>query len=286
MNKVKTFLIISRPLYWPIYIFIYIAGTISINSFTSIYALGLMFVTFPLGLIICGLNDISDRESDAQNSRKGGLEGHILKVNEIKSVIFAVMLISAAFIFTMLVLRFYYAAILVFLIALFSYLYSFRPFRFKSRPILDSLTLGVGLLLIYLFGKSLIINSFSNLIKIPQVIWLLILGAVILHSITTLWDVEIDKKLGDQTTGVFLGKRGTLGFASLILVFILFTAQSFPLSIQFYLLFSILITLAMLIKPNNKFIHIGTWLIIGGFIIMCLYLLIFDISFIQQALKV
>lgn len=286
MGKVKSLLLISRPIFWPSYIFLYVPAIINVESLTWIHFLGFIFITFPLGLITCGLNDIADRESDLQNKRKGGWEGHILSEKEVRPLILIIGITSSLFIFLFLFIGRFNTSAVIFLMVVLSYLYSFKPFRFKSKPFLDSLTLGVGLLLIYLFGKSLVIDNFIDLFRIPLVVWLIIFGAIALHSVSTLWDLETDRKLGDRTTGVFLGKRGTLAFAEIVLGFIFLRSLTFPFFIQFYLLSNIIVTLLMFIKPTEKLIHGGTWIMMVGFVLLCVYLLIFELSFVRQSLAV
>lgn len=284
MAKVKTLLLISRPLFWPTQIFVYLAGIIT-ASLSWIHILGLIFVTFPLGLIISGLNDIADRESDQLNKRKGDFEGYLLKPSEVRTVYIGVAGVSLLFMVWFLAIGLTYSALLIFLIIIATYLYSFKPIRLKGRPIFDSLTLGVGLLLVYLFGKSLNLNSFTAGPKIPLAVFLIIIGSVGLHALTTLWDKEIDQKMGDKTTGVFLGARGTAIFALLIFSLVLFMAKNYPPIILTYLILSIFVILVIFLKPASKLIHLGVWLIIGGFVVMSILLLLFDLNFVFQSLR-
>ncbi len=83
MKQLALLLKISRPIFWLGPACIYLAAIMTRGVYTSWIAWwGLLFMTFPMGIIVYGINDLADAKSDAINSRKGGIEGHILKATE------------------------------------------------------------------------------------------------------------------------------------------------------------------------------------------------------------
>ena len=62
---------VSRPGFWLTSIWFYLLPLGQRDVFSSAgFWLGLLFVTFPLGIIIYGWNDVVDRETDRLNPRK------------------------------------------------------------------------------------------------------------------------------------------------------------------------------------------------------------------------
>jgi len=69
----KTLVKLSRPGWWLVHIWLYLAPTgQKYHLLTSaVFWLGLLYVLFPLNLLVYGLNDYTDVELDAKNDRKG-----------------------------------------------------------------------------------------------------------------------------------------------------------------------------------------------------------------------
>mmetsp|Transcript_83247 Transcript_83247/g.193377 ORF Transcript_83247/g.193377 Transcript_83247/m.193377 type:complete len:312 (-) Transcript_83247:148-1083(-) len=69
----KTIVKISRPGWWLVHIWLYLAPTGQKYDLLSTWAfwLGLLYAVFPLNLLVYGLNDYTDVELDAKNKRKG-----------------------------------------------------------------------------------------------------------------------------------------------------------------------------------------------------------------------
>ena len=81
----KIHLKVSRPRFW-----IYIIGPVLLvlASFLNIskdLLLLILYLTYPANLLIYGVNDIADRDTDALNIKKGSYE-HLLQLKEIKSL--------------------------------------------------------------------------------------------------------------------------------------------------------------------------------------------------------
>eukprot|EP00747_Dinoflagellata_sp_TGD_P162766 gnl/TRDRNA2_/TRDRNA2_180741_c0_seq1.p1 gnl/TRDRNA2_/TRDRNA2_180741_c0~~gnl/TRDRNA2_/TRDRNA2_180741_c0_seq1.p1 ORF type:complete len:304 (-),score=41.96 gnl/TRDRNA2_/TRDRNA2_180741_c0_seq1:62-973(-) len=69
----KTLVKLSRPGWWLVHIWLYLAPTgrryDALGTLT--FWLGLLYALFPLNLLVYGINDYTDVELDAENSRKG-----------------------------------------------------------------------------------------------------------------------------------------------------------------------------------------------------------------------
>jgi 4-hydroxybenzoate polyprenyltransferase len=164
----------------------------------------ILWATLPFNLLIYGVNDIFDQETDAQNSRKGGVEGARILSSESRSIVLGIVLTNlpflAYFILTMPpdALAWVVAYILVFVF------YSAPPLRFKARVALDSLSNAA-----YAFPLVFVPLAFGE-----QPVWAAALGlmawSVAKHTYDAIQDIEEDRGVGIRTTAVHLGVRGAV----------------------------------------------------------------------------
>ena len=246
---------------------------------------GLLFVTFPMGLIVYGLNDIADRESDLINPRKGGIEGSVFKHSQLKLISISIIVFTLLFLGLYILVGNYISLIPLFLIVLFAYLYSFKPIRLKSKPIFDSLSNSLWMLFVYLLGVTSVATSFNESITVPKNIWLLLLGIFAAHAISTLPDYAVDKEAGDKTISGLLTLRGTALLSSTIFIVILVLLKPINLAFQIYLLISALLCASIFLKPHKNITYYAVWGIFLGFPIACLYTFLFDISLLRDLLR-
>jgi len=164
----------------------------------------LLWATLPFNLLIYGINDIFDQDTDAQNARKGGLEGARIASSETRRIAVAIVLLNAPFLaffaFTMPLdaLGWVAAYILVFVF------YSAPPLRFKARFALDSLSNAA-----YAFPLVFVPLALGE-----QPVWAaaiaLMAWSVAKHTYDAIQDIEEDRAVGIRTTAVVLGVRGAL----------------------------------------------------------------------------
>ncbi len=161
------------------------------------------------------INQIADRESDRINKKLFLLsEGYIpLKHAYIEILI----LLITVFILTIP----YPPLFKLFLLFsfIFGILYSVPPFKFKGRPILDLLSNALGYGFLNFSIGWMTIRNFSAQTFLYSLPYIFAVGAVFVN--TTIPDIEGDKKSGEITTGVFLGKNNAL-ILSTILIFVSF----------------------------------------------------------------
>lgn len=141
MNELGRLFLVSRPVSWINTAFPFTATYIVTGgAFTPTLIIGSLFFLIPYNLLMYGVNDVYDYESDILNPRKGGIEGMreeralhplILKVSLILPIPFVLYLLTTGSLFSHIVL----VALLFFVVA-----YSLPGLRFKEVPILDSVT--------------------------------------------------------------------------------------------------------------------------------------------------
>lgn len=201
---------ISRPRFW-IYVFgPYIVGLLaganSPQQFFSPAALAfVLFFLFPANLLIYGINDIFDYETDALNPKKEGYET-LVRPEERRSLVWACLLCCAPFA-ALLGLTPMAAVWAMVAFLFFSIQYSAPPVRAKSVPFLDA-AFNVLYALPGLFGYCLLAGVSPS--------WPLMAAAwcwtMAMHAYSAVPDIRVDRAAGVPTIATTLNRRGTLVF--------------------------------------------------------------------------
>lgn len=266
--------VISRPSAWVPAALVYIGG-LTVNSQAGMNWstwTGLAFITMPMGLIVFGVNDIADRTSDAVNSRKGGAWGAVVNARENGLIIWAAVVFSLSFLLLDLLSRHYLAALSVAGICLFACVYSLNPVRLKSRPIADSLSNGFWVICMFCSGYYSSTAGLASYYPAVHILIVLLLCGAAVHALTTLLDCEVDKAAGDQTIGVFLGRRQTLAIAAIMFAVCFFLVSS-PVMAA-YLGAAATLALIGILRPARTNVQ---WLVIAILLMLPPSLVMFDI---------
>ncbi len=162
----------------------------------------LLWATLPFNLLIYGVNDIFDQETDAQNARKGGLEGARILGSETRSIVLGVLLTNVPFIAYFLIALPPAALAWIAAYTVIFIFYSAPPLRFKARRYLDSLSNAA-----YAFPLVFVPLALGE-----SPIWAAAIGlmawSVAKHTYDAVQDIDEDRAAGIRTTAVYLGARG------------------------------------------------------------------------------
>ena len=196
---------ISRPVLW---INTVGPGTIGMWLTGDLFAWGtlpvLLWLTLPFNLLIYGVNDVFDQETDAKNPRKGTLEGARIDRSEVRPVVLGVIFTNAPFLIYSLLFVPFSAVAWMLLYALLFVGYSVPPARFKAHPYLDSLSNAA-----YAFPLVFVPLALG---KGP--VWSAALGlmswSAAKHTFDAVQDVDEDRRAGITTTAVRLGPSGVV----------------------------------------------------------------------------
>jgi 4-hydroxybenzoate polyprenyltransferase len=206
--KNLTFLLkAARPGFWITSIWFYLLPLGGQNVFgTNEFWLGLIYVTFPLGVFIYGWNDCVDAETDRLNPRKDsylfGARGTAAQLARLPWWIAAAQLPFVV----LFVGRIGWARTLGYYSALTfaTWLYNNPRGGAKTRPGFDLLNQ-----LAYLLVFAL--SSWLN--EVPQLPWYtFVFGAMFAmhsHLFGEVMDLEPDRAVGRRTTGLVLGPIGS-----------------------------------------------------------------------------
>lgn len=164
----------------------------------------LLWLTLPFNLLIYGINDIFDWETDNINHRKGSWEGARINKTEFARIAFVTLglnvpflvYFATAFSATALLWIATYTAVFIF--------YSAPPVRFKARPFWDSLSnFAYGLPI--LFVPLALNNTYDLWLVLGLCMW-----SVAKHAYDAIQDIDVDSDAGILTTANSLGVQKTL----------------------------------------------------------------------------
>lgn len=211
--KIKELFIISRPRFWMYVLGTFLVGMIAAgnpfhyDSYTTIQlVIFSIFFSFPANLLIYGVNDIYDYETDILNTKKSNYEKILspLKHKRLWLIIGFFMLPFIPFLF--FVNRPTLYTIIVFLfMGLF---YSATPIRAKSKPPLDILFSSIIYISPGLIGYLITGNT--------KIEWLAVIGGLVwafaMQTYSAVPDIKADTTSGVETLATKLGEKNALWF--------------------------------------------------------------------------
>jgi 4-hydroxybenzoate polyprenyltransferase len=164
-------------------------------------------------LVVFGVNDVYDYESDRRNSRKiaNSLEGGILDPTHHSDVLYAAYLSTFFIIFSALVNLRRDNILAVILLLLLGWQYSSPPLRLKEVPVLDSLSNGGIVFLAWYCGFSF---SGLSISKVPSSGIMLSLCTAGIHALGAVVDSESDFAAGQTTIATAFGNKAAAIFAA------------------------------------------------------------------------
>jgi len=169
----------------------------------------LLWVTLPFNLLIYGINDIFDQETDNINIRKGGFGGAKIAPREVPWIAWGVALLNAPFLVFFALNYSLSANIWIWAYSLTFLFYSAPPARFKGRPFLDSISNAD-----YAFPLAIVPLALGE-----EPIWLAVFAlmawSLAKHTYDAIQDIEEDSFVGIKTTAVYLGVKKSLWWVGL-----------------------------------------------------------------------
>jgi len=193
----------SRPGLWLTSIWFYMLPLGGRHVFdNATFWIGLFYVTFPMGLLIYGWNDIVDFEADQLNPRKGSyLFGARGSMEQLRKLPLRIALSQVPFLIAFWYLRGPRMLLCIAGMAAAAAIYNLPRYGFKGRSPLEILN-QAGYLFVFL------LSSWMN--GVPQLRWqALLFGALFAmhsHVFGEIMDLEPDSSVGRRTTAVVIGR--------------------------------------------------------------------------------
>jgi 4-hydroxybenzoate polyprenyltransferase len=203
----------SRPISWINTAFPFAAGYFLISGSLDLKLLiGSLFFLIPYNLLMYGVNDVFDYESDLRNPRKGGIEGALLPPSLHLPVLLVALHLPVPFVWYLIgagnqVSNLVLAAVLFTVLA-----YSLKYLRFKEIPFLDSVTSAAHFVGPLVYGVALAGGNFNNSMLVMILVAFSLWGMAS-HAFGAVQDVKADREAGIASIATVLGARSTVWLA-------------------------------------------------------------------------
>jgi 4-hydroxybenzoate polyprenyltransferase len=206
--SIRFLLKVSRPRFWIYLLGPYVVGLAAGTSqrpdlFDFRYLVFGIYFTLPANLLVYGINDICDYETDRRNPKKASYEALVTPERQ-GAVLAAIMAINLPFLAGLIDVPL--SAINALITFLFlSIFYSAPPIRAKTKPFLDS-AFNVLYIMPGVFGYALISGSFPP----AKVVLAGGLWTAAMHAYSAIPDIRADREAGISTIATFCGANPTI----------------------------------------------------------------------------
>jgi len=132
---------VSRPISWVNTAYPFAATYLVLGGGVNIvFIIGTLFFLIPYNLLMYGVNDVFDYESDIRNPRKKSIEGAVEAKSFHPTILWSSLILVVPFVVTLALLSPPWSVLVLAVILFFVVAYSAKEFRFKEIPFLDSIT--------------------------------------------------------------------------------------------------------------------------------------------------
>jgi 4-hydroxybenzoate polyprenyltransferase len=206
----------SRPVSWINTAYPFAAAFVMVGGIGTAglveLVVGALYFLVPYNLLMYGLNDVWDYESDLRNPRKGGIEGVVLSRRWHRLTVWAAVLTNVPFL-AYLVLVGDAASTAVLAVSVFAVVaYSAPRLRFKERPVLDSATSSTHFVSPAVFGIALADGTFTT--PVLAALTGFFCWGMASQAFGAVQDVEADRAAGLGSVATWLGAALTVQAAT------------------------------------------------------------------------
>ncbi|GAA1660382.1 prenyltransferase [Citricoccus zhacaiensis] len=199
----------SRPISWVNTAYPFAAAYLMAGGSSTLELIvGTLFFLFPYNLLMYGINDVFDYESDLRNPRKGGVEGIVLSDRWHRLTLWSAGLLSLPFVVFLLMAGTVVSGV-VLAVALAAVVgYSAPRIRLKERPLLDSMTSSTHFVGPAVFGLALA-EAPPTLTVVASMVAFFFWGMAS-QAFGAAQDVTADRQAGIGSIATALGARGAV----------------------------------------------------------------------------
>jgi 4-hydroxybenzoate polyprenyltransferase len=211
-SRVGYLLRMSRPRFWlylagPAMVGVVFAAETTAGLFTPLTVGLALYFLLPANVFLYGVNDVFDADVDEENPKKDDKE---VRYEGGRDVVVAVVGSGVLGVAVLPVLPTRaVVAMLVFLALAIEY--SAPPFRFKTKPFLDSLSNGLYLLPGVVAYAAVADAYPPTAALVGGWLW-----TMAMHTFSAIPDIEPDRAAGIQTTATFLGESWTYAYCGVV----------------------------------------------------------------------
>jgi 4-hydroxybenzoate polyprenyltransferase len=233
MRHLQTLLKTSRPISWVNTAYPFAAGYLVMQRQIDLrLVLGTLYFLIPYNILMYGINDVFDYESDRRNPRKGGLQGGVLERQLHRWILWAAAITNVPFV-TWLLVQGSLVSNIVLLGVLFAVVaYSAPILRFKERPLLDSMTSSTHFVGPLLYALAITrLSSDSVPILASFFCW-----GMASHAFGAVQDVLADRQAHIGSIATVIGAQKTVRLAvalysSAIILLLVSTPNAWPIAL-------------------------------------------------------
>lgn len=202
----------SRPLSWVNTAYPFGAAYLLAGGGVDLtLVLGALYFLVPYNLLMYGVNDVFDYESDIRNPRKGGVEGIVLDRAVHRTTIVAAVATNVPFLVALAVLGSWFSTLTLAVTVFAVVAYSVPVLRFKERPFLDSLTSSAHFVGPACFGVAVAGAGISQ--TAAAALLAFFLWGIGSHAFGAVQDIGADRGAGIASTATWFGAAWTVRLA-------------------------------------------------------------------------
>jgi len=227
LTSIRKLFLISRPISWPNTAYPFAAAfLVTGGSLDVTFWVATLYFLIPYNLLMYGINDVFDYESDIRNPRKGGIEGAIEQKAFHPVIVWSAVLTNIPFLLYLLFTGTAISNSILVLLVFFVLAYSMAGLRFKEIPLLDSITSSIHFVGPMIF--ALVLTGFETW-YIPFVIAFFLWGTAS-HAFGAVQDTIPDREGKLASIATVLGASAT---TRIVLIFyivasVMIMAQGWP----------------------------------------------------------
>jgi 4-hydroxybenzoate polyprenyltransferase len=212
VSGLRTLVVSSRPLSWVNTAFPFgLTYYLYVAEFDALFVVGTLFFLIPYNVLMYGINDVFDYESDLRNPRKGGVEGALLGPELHRPMVLLSALLPLPFLVPLILWGSLLSTGVLALALFFVVAYSAKNFRFKEIPFVDSVTSSLHFVMPAVFAMALVdaeLTGLSLTLLASFFFW-----GMASHAFGAVQDVLADREAGVGSIATAIGAKGTVRFA-------------------------------------------------------------------------
>lgn len=199
----------SRPVSWVNTAYPFAAAyLLAGGGVTPALVIGTLWFLIPYNLLMYGVNDVFDYESDLRNPRKGGLEGVVLSRRWHGLTLWAAALSNIPFVVALVLLGDVMSTLVLTLSVFAVIAYSAPGLRFKERPVLDSITSSTHFVSPAVFGLALADAAFT--LPVVAALVAFFVWGMASQAFGAVQDIRADREAGISSVATWFGAARTV----------------------------------------------------------------------------
>lgn len=203
---VREILATSRPVSWINTATPFLVGyLLAANTINLAGIIGFIYFLFSYNLLMYGVNDIFDYESDIKNPRKNSVEGGLLEKHKHAPLWYVIIAANIPFLLYFFATGTNAARVVFGALIFFCISYSAKPLRFKEVPFLDSINSALHFALPFVFG---LVYGGSTQYYWPTILAFVAWGMAS-QAFGAIQDIKPDRAAKIHSIATFLGAKRT-----------------------------------------------------------------------------